>query len=118
MSKMKFTPGPWEIREVAHEATPFRERRVYRVEIIAPQYLYGKRQYSRQICQIVDYCSWTDHPGNARLIEHAPDLYAALEDMLWPVFPVCQKGLMERCVCEQCREDRARAALAKAQGEQ
>lgn len=27
------TPGPWEIREVAHEASPYSKRRVYRVEI-------------------------------------------------------------------------------------
>lgn len=74
------TPGPWEIREVAHEATPLNERRVYRVEIVSPQHYMGRRTpLSRYICQIVDYCEWTDHPANARLIAAAPDLLAALK---------------------------------------
>mgnify|MGYP001206569538 CR=1 FL=1 len=76
---MKHTPGPWEIREVAHEATAWHKRRVYRAEIIAPQYLYEKRTHSRGICQIVDYCDWTDHPGNAALIAAAPDMLASLK---------------------------------------
>lgn len=73
------TPGPWELRERAHEATPYSKRRVYRMEVIAPQYLYGKRTHSRDIAQILDYCEWTDHPANARLIAAAPELLSALE---------------------------------------
>lgn len=79
MNREMHTPGPWEIRELAHEATPWRKRRVYRVEIIAPQHLFGKRTHSRDICQIVDYCDWTDHPANARLIRSAPDLLDVCE---------------------------------------
>lgn len=76
---MAHTPGPWETREIAHEATPYAKRWVYRMEIIAPQYLYGKRTHSRLICQMIDFCEWTDHPDNARLIASAPDLLEALQ---------------------------------------
>lgn len=78
------TPGPWEKREVAHEASPYAPRRVYRVEIISPQYCMGRRTHSRGISQIVDYCDWTDHPANAAFIAHAradvPALIAALRE--------------------------------------
>lgn len=74
------THGPWEIREIAHEATPFNERRVYRVEIGSPivdrasKHRYG----TRPVCQITDFGRIGD-PANASLIAAAPDLLAALE---------------------------------------
>ena len=80
--KAAHTPGPWETFEVAHEETPWSKRRVYRVEIRAPQYYRGRRTHSRHIAQIVDYCEWTDHPANAALIAAAPDLLEALEDLI------------------------------------
>lgn len=55
--------------------------------------------------------------ANANLIAAAPDLYAALEDMLWPIMAGCQKPHIVRCMCAKCVEDRAKAALAKARGE-
>jgi hypothetical protein len=76
------TPGPWELKEVAHEKTPFSERRVYRLEIIAPQYFHGRRTHSRDICQMLDYCEWTDHPANARLIAASPELLWSLERII------------------------------------
>lgn len=81
-----YTKGPWEIREVAHEATPLNKRRVYRVEIVSPQFYMGKKIASRHICQIIDYCEWADHPANARLITAAPDLLDALRNLVtrWP----------------------------------
>lgn len=74
------TKGPWEIREVAHEKTPFNERRVYRVEIIAPMVwpLSGKRYGSHRICEIIDYSSYTTDPANAALIVKAPKMHEAL----------------------------------------
>ena len=72
------TKGPWETREVAHEKTPYSPRRVFRVEIIAPQHYMGRRTHSRDICQIIGYNEWSDHPGNAAFIAHAPEDIAAL----------------------------------------
>jgi hypothetical protein len=83
-----FTSGPWEIRERVFDETPWRKRRVYRVEIIAPQYYHGKRTHSRDICQMVDYCEWTDHPANARLIAAAPNLYHELRELLGSLEPL------------------------------
>jgi hypothetical protein len=78
--------GPaWEIREVAHEETPWSERRVYRVEINAPQYTYGRRTHSRHVAQIIDYANWTDHPANAKFIAAArtavPELLDHIEEL-------------------------------------
>jgi len=77
------TGQKWELREVAHGATPWSKRRVYRVEIIAPQYNYGKLTHNRNIAQIIDYCDWTDHPANAEFIANArqdiPDLLAEVK---------------------------------------
>lgn len=110
---MSHTPGPWELRERAHEATPYSKRRVYRMEIIAPQYLYGKRTHSRDIAQILDYCEWTDHPANARLIAAAPDLLEALER-------ICTNSRDADCgdhCSNTCMYCQARAAIRKARGE-
>ncbi len=115
-SSEKWTPGPWELREVAHEATPYSKRRVYRMEIIAPQYLCGKRTHSRDIAQMVDYCDWTDHPHNARLIAAAPDLYEALADVIANGLPDMPKSCGHDFLCV-CPELKAKAALAKARGE-
>ena len=73
------TPGPWVLREFAHEATPWSKRRVYRVEVAAPQFCHGKLTHHRLICQFIDYCDWTDHPANAALVAAAPDLLAENE---------------------------------------
>lgn len=85
-AERKMTKGNWELREVAHAETPWSKRRVYRMEIIAPQFTYGKRTHSRDICQILDYCEWTDHPGNAQgiaaLHNAAPSMLALLEALL------------------------------------
>ena len=56
--------------------------------------------------------------GNAHLIAAAPDLYAALEEQLQftPGGP-CQVPLVPICRCSDCKNMRARAALAKARGE-
>lgn len=56
--------------------------------------------------------------ANAQLFHAAPDLHAALEERLQftPRGP-CQKGLMPVCRCQDCKDERSRAALAKARGE-
>lgn len=122
-AKTTHTPGPWEIREVAHEATPLNKRRVYRVEIIAPQYLNGRRTHSRDIAQIVDFADWTDQPANARLIAAAPELLAALTDLRREsesfVSLARQRGQDVRPEAADLVRNAlatARAALAKAEG--
>ena len=105
------TSGPWEIREVAHEATPLNKRRVYRVEIIAPQYFNGRRTHARDIAQILDFADWTDQPANARLIAAAPDILAALRSAL----PVIERFVLLDLQAEAI-VDGVRAAIAKAEG--
>lgn len=112
MSEPKYTPGPWEIREVAHEKTPYSPRRVYRVEIIAPQYYLGRRTHSRDIAQMVDYCEWMDHPQNARLIAAAPDLLEACKAMM--AWNETFDG--EDCEGLSAQIEQLRAAIAKAEG--
>lgn len=81
-AERKMTKGNWELREVAHAETPWSKRRVYRMEIIAPQFTYGKRTHSRDICQILDYCEWTDHPGNAQGIATLRNAAEPMLDLL------------------------------------
>ena len=106
------TPGPWEIREVAHGSIPSSLCQVYRVEICAPQYLYGKRTHSRYIANIVDYTDWTDQPANARLIAAAPDLLAACR-MVCRAFTLESRHGLETAL-SQAYED-CKAAITKAE---
>lgn len=99
MSETRFTPGPWPL--VVHGD---RDSRVGAKTLIATVHSEAFRDRANQ-------------EANAHLISAAPDLYAALEDMLWPIMAGCQKPTIERCMCAKCVEDRARAALAKARGE-
>lgn len=78
------TPGPWEMREIAHPETPFAPRRVYRVEIGSPLIDKGsKRRYgTHRVCQITDFGFISD-PANARLIRSAPELLSAAKAALF-----------------------------------
>jgi hypothetical protein len=77
------TIGPWDVREFAHEATPWSERRVYRVEISSPVLdANGNRVGGRPVCQIIDYAEWTTSPANAAFIAHARTDIPALCDAL------------------------------------
>jgi hypothetical protein len=80
----KATPGPWDATEYAHGATPWNgnKERVYRVEIVSPQYTHGRRTHSRLIAQMVDYCDWTDHPANREFIIQSRADVPALCDSL------------------------------------
>jgi hypothetical protein len=57
-----------------------------------------------------------------QLAAAAHELLEALKDEVDPivrsgVIGPCQKGLMPRCRCDECRLERARAAIAKAEGD-
>jgi hypothetical protein len=94
-------------------------RRVYRVEIIAPQFFNGRRTHSRDIGQILDYCEWTDHPANASLITAAPELLVALKSVVFHFGPWHDDDCPgdDTCACSaKPIHDLVNAAIAKAEG--
>ncbi len=92
-----WTPGPWEFRFI------FRMIRAV-------------RNHQKTLAIMMQPDDARD-AADAHLMAAAPDLYEALEDMLWPISAGCQKPTIARCKCPNCTVDRARATLAKARGE-
>jgi hypothetical protein len=81
------------------------------MEIIAPQFLFGKRSYTRDICIIRDWCDWNDYPANARLIAAAPDLLACLQKIALLPHEHSDQGCAD--MCARCIAD---FGIAKAEG--
>lgn len=38
-------------------------------------------------------------------------LTEAAKDLMWPIYPICQKGIRDRCLCERCRNEHAREVI-------
>jgi len=98
-SETRFTPGPWKL--FVHDAE-------------YPNYghIHGECGIDdngimniRTVAGIYKYGLEAENSANARLIAAAPDLYAALENIL------ARYGIVNDDLCD------ARAALAKAKGE-
>jgi hypothetical protein len=102
--KEKFTPGPWVVGESADNGIACVDTG-YDYENISPI----------EICECWgeedDKATTEISRANAALIASAPDMYAALEELL-------EFG-QNKCGCgsSECTFCRARSALAKARGE-
>ena len=90
---MSHTPGPWELREGDDEA-------------FGPA-IYSAGAHDMDPLATVSRVSRRDAEADARLIAAAPDLLAALEDVVQMYQPAFDPPFIER----------ARAAIAKAKGE-
>lgn len=91
MSETRFTPGPWGVR---------------RTEWDTIQVMIGPPGDQVGICEASAFDQKSE--ANAHLIAAAPDLYAALHALVWDGPAVDDSPLWEA----------ARAALAKARGEE
>lgn len=110
MSETRFTPGPWECKQV-----PTSSGRAFRIgkdAMLEP----GPRG-----CCIIydDYGHGTnERSANAALIAAAPDLYAALDELLDSfVEDLMEVGYSEADLVDYETVVKARAAIAKARGE-
>lgn len=94
-NETKFTPGPWEVL------------------LSALQEVYSSRgeHLFRSVRRDLNGVEYVEQEANARLIAAAPDLYAALEDLLAVVYPA---GFELKL---QAQMKIGRTALAKARGE-
>ena len=94
------TPGPWTMNR--HPGHP------HGLAIITKDIAPGA-----WLAEVVAYTNGT-HYANARLIAAAPDLLAALADLLAEF----NQHVPEDCACPKARSaaDNARAAIAKARG--
>lgn len=98
MSETKYTPGPWS------EGAPANTR------VYGPD---GSDEHSGCVAIVFK------GRANTQLISAAPDLLEALKDelsILAQLAGPCQKGLVDRCRCGTCRNERSKAAIAKAEG--
>ena len=97
MSDTKFTPGPWGVWTVGGKLTVTDNANVNHLAYVV------KEQPTAL--------------ANAHLIAAAPDMFAALEDMLsgWDYIRM-EHGDLPGVGWDRC-EDAARAALAKARGQ-
>ncbi len=102
----KFTPGPWEMKEVPTQCG--RAFRIGRGAMLEP----GPKG-----CCIIydDYgAGANEHKANAHLIASAPDLYEALKAILSNHETVGAGASIFQCTTAEVTA--ARAALAKAEG--
>ena len=108
MGKTKHTPGPWTVVPRDEDAEPWDC-----VDIMAGKYnvaaaIYDCSFYDDEYCDDDLYLPVVD--ANARLIAAAPDLLEALKEMLFKA--EYGNGLEAHYKAN----DRARAAIAKAEG--
>lgn len=107
MSAPAFTPGPWRIAKRGEDEA------FYVVERDEPN---EPSRHAYRVAHVLDYNELQQNAANACLIAAAPDLVEALDEMLRE-FGVDGHGAeFEDGECMVV--DRARAALAKAQGAQ
>lgn len=107
MSAPAFTPGPWRIAKRGEDEA------FYVVERDEPN---EPSRHAYRVAHVLDYNELQQNAANACLIAAAPDLVEALDEMLRE-FGVDGHGA--EFEDGECRVvDRARAALAKAQGAQ
>lgn len=77
---------------------------------------YMRSGDKRQLPPGVEFVEIRHHADDSVITQ----LYKALKDEICPVAALagtCQKGVMERCRCEKCRNVRSRAAIAKVEVE-
>lgn len=112
MSKVKHTPGPWEI-----EFDPWHFDTASTV--VGGEKVKAKGIGQQMLVQVGGWASPTEQEANARLIATAPELLEALEELLAvaPAHPPAAGlivGIEER---HSLAIKRARAAIAKAMGD-
>jgi hypothetical protein len=123
-SETKWTPGPWRVgAEYRGEITDIVARVPEGMPCTGTQTIAIMRT---DIEALTLEARGAEISANAHLIAAAPDLYAALEEMLkhGEHEGECDNGDGEFCACmlhlapSEARAQKARAALAKARGEQ
>lgn len=99
MTEAKFTKGPWFIRATSRSGLE-----------------YEIKHSGGEIGWVNDNPSVDgSHQANARLIAAAPDMYEALESLIYALENAPPLDMMKEIVLAG---DKARSALAKARGEQ
>lgn len=106
MSEQTHTPGPWEIVQDAPENPKARFQIGHRVSPTSATYVCTIR--TEKILTLDG-----NHAANARLIAAAPELLAALEEML----DVLDRNNVPAPAYLRKSEAQARAAIAKAKGQ-
>ncbi len=124
MSAPAFTPGPWRIAKRGEDEA------FYVVERDEPN---EPSRHAYRVAHVLDYNELQQNAANACLIAAAPDLYAALSNLLADLAPIVNEfhnskvngawppapGDARALASELTRISvPARAALAKAQGAQ
>ena len=99
----KPTPGPWQAGRPDMSTI---------VDGIASKWIYAGDQYVAIASGRIQGV-WDEVMANARLIAAAPDMYEALEELLGP-YDLTESGARKRY---DAAIEKARAALAKARGE-
>lgn len=115
----KWSKGPWRVLEWADEKKGF-------IAIV------GSREPPEHVCDVFPFGkraegqSMIEHEANAHLISAAPELYAAVRELLrvreWSIEAGAEKGPFSQDVIRKFAEmqipavDQAYAALAKAEG--
>lgn len=102
---IKHTPGPWEVTQIdclGNEIVEYGNVRPVN------RHMFGHETS----LPIADFYLWDmpEQRANARLIAAAPELLEALEELLAATQHLDQ--------CHQATADKARAAIAKAKGEE
>ena len=116
MSETKWTPGPWKAGLPAQGVNPHRQMYIHAGGELIACAMAGYIHYDE------DGASWKITPealeANACLIAAAPDLYAALENLLTIVEVGIDTGTFELAGSLTYAPGDARAALKKARGDQ
>jgi hypothetical protein len=104
----KHTPGPWGVGSAPRSAHTNKDKCLY---------IHGADPYA-MVCELGSE-KHPEHQANARLIAAAPDLLAALRDVLR--YCVTSSGLPDlgkgRTPEQQAAMNQARAAIEKAEGQ-
>jgi len=109
----KYTAGPWEYSkpwQTIYGKSLGGCNKTFDTFMIANIRGWGHLQYLPNGEEIQD--------ANGRLIAAAPDLLEALELLIDAsnFSHSCQDGLVDRCICQDCANKKARAAIKKAIG--
>jgi hypothetical protein len=102
VNETKWTPGPWVVEGTASATVA------------------ARHDGAAEIAEVIATGSMThgERRANAHLIAAAPDLYAALADLLSCASDRSWAHITSGpCRCKGCSIDRAEAALSRARGE-